>query len=118
MDALIELVGRDAVMALVRVHGGLSFDVPVTTRGQRYRDLVALIGEPPARALLAKYGGDAIYIAKLDAQKRAQRNAEIVAAYDAGASVPVLASRHDLTERQVYNILGQPADDTLTLPLF
>lgn len=118
LDALTGLIGLPAVMALVRTYGGLSFDVPATMRGQRYRDLVALIGEPAAIALLAKYGGDALYIAKLDAQKRARRNAGIVADYDGGVPVPVLARRHDLTERQIYNILGQPADDSLTLPLF
>lgn len=118
LDALTELIGLPAVMALVQAHGGLSFDVPATTRGQRYRDLVGLVGERAALALLAKFGGDAIYIAKLDAQQRAQRNAEIRAAYDAGTAVPELARRHDLTERQIYNILSRPQEDLLTLPLF
>ena len=117
MDALTELIGAPAVMALVQAHGGLAFDVPATTRGKRYRDLAALIGERPAQALLARHGGDAIYIAKLDAQKRAKRNAEIRAAYDDGTPVPELARRYNLTERQIYNILGQPQEDH-TLSLF
>lgn len=118
LDALIGLIGQDAAAALVREYGGLPFDVPATTRGQRYRELAALIGEAAALAMLAKYGGDALYIPKMDAQKRARRNAGIVAAYDSGISVPELARRHDLTERQIYNILGQPAEDPFTLSLF
>lgn len=118
LDALIDLVGTDAALALVCEYGGLPLDVPATTRGRRYRELATLIGDAAALALLAKFGGDALYIPKLDAQKRARRNAGIVADYDRGIPVHALARRHNLTERQIYNILGQPAEDVLTLPLF
>jgi hypothetical protein len=122
---LIDLIGEPATVALMRAHGGLTYKVPATTRGARYRELADLVGEGAARALLDRYGGDIVYVAKLDGLDLERRNAIIRAAYDARSRagernlVKRLAREHDLTERHVWSILGSPPPEpNPTLELF
>lgn len=121
---LADLLGQPAALALMRAHGGLAYAVPATTRGRRYKALEALIGAPAALALTRMYGGDSLYVPKLDGIEREQRNAAIRAAYDARSRagercvVAGLAREHDLTERQVWNILGSLPDENPSLSLF
>lgn len=112
---LERLIGREALERLVELAGGLAVHVPKSA------PLGGLLAELPplAQEQLAKYvGGDVLYIPKCDARKRAVRDAAIVAAYDAGATVKALARSYGMSERWVYEILGRPQDDTRQGALF
>jgi Mor family transcriptional regulator len=67
-----------------------------------------VIGSTAARALLERYRGDRIYVAKLDYALRVTRNIEIASKYVAGTPVNQLARTYRLSERQIWNILKQP----------
>lgn len=100
---LAEMLGEAAVRTLSRDYGGLALVVPKKPAGW-VLDLPEGVGEK----LCAVYGGDRVYIPKLDAGARLKRDAAIIAAYDAGERVQDLARQYKLTERRVRTILGRP----------
>lgn len=103
---LERLIGREALRTLISVAGGLAIRIP--KRPPLDGPLAEL--PLPAQEALARYaGGDVLYIPKCDAARRAERDAAIRAAYDAGARVQDLAREYGLSERWVYEILGRPS---------
>lgn len=58
-------------------------------------------------AICQKWGGGSIYIPKLQKDKICTRNSEIFDKFDNGASHADLAMEYNLTERQVYTIIGR-----------
>lgn len=89
-----------------------------------FRRLAEIIGVENALMVSKEFGGLWISIPKLDDLRREERNATIREQYDRAEektdTVRSLARRHNLTSRQIYNILGiQPENETsLVLPLF
>jgi Mor family transcriptional regulator len=61
-------------------------------------------------AIADEFRGTKIYCHNIDALKRKARNRRIVNQYGKGVSVPEIARQAGLGERQVWSILGQPAD--------
>lgn len=59
--------------------------------------------------LRRSFNGCQIYIPKGDRYERAQRNAEVAAAYTAGGNLFDLAQRYHLTVTQTYKILKHQA---------
>lgn len=104
---LVELVGVDAALALVRDFGGTVLRVPFRERreGRTREALVTAMGETAALAFIDRYSGETLAIARCAAALRDRRDAAIIAAYDAGASVARLARDNRLTDRQVRTIL-------------
>lgn len=88
-----------------------------------FRRLAEIVGVENALRVAQEFGGLWISIPKLDNLKREVRDGEIRAAYDRAGSgktdtVRQLARKHNLTARQIYNILGvEPDDQAPTLPL-
>jgi Mor family transcriptional regulator len=74
------------------------------------RDLVEVIGEKPALALVLAFGGQSVYVPKLDAALRSARNERIREEFN-GANVGDLARRYNLTESRVYGIVYKRGDD-------
>lgn len=90
-----------------------------------FRRLAEIVGVENALKISREFGGLWISIPKLDSLKKEVRDAGIRAEYDAADgsrtdTVRRLARKHDLTSRQIYNILGMQPDDEidLILPLF
>ena len=89
-----------------------------------FKRLAEIVGVENALLVSKEFGGLWISIPKLDDLRREERNTLIRAAYDKSIdkthTVRVLARKHNLTSRQIYNILGvQPDNETdLVLPLF
>ncbi len=89
-----------------------------------FRRVAEIVGVENALRISDEFGGCYISIPKCDDLKRSSRNTEIRAAYDKAADkegvVKRLAREHDLTTRQIYNILNvQPGEDEeIVLPLF
>ena len=100
---LAQMVGEDVARILSREYGGLVLLVPKTVTGW-VLDLPANMGEK----LVRTYGGDRLYVPKMDAAARAARDRKIIAAVDAGERVQDVARRYRLTERRIWTILGNP----------
>lgn len=105
---LAGLIGDDGLAALVAGWGGLPLLVPKQVGGAAW---LAVLSDEAARRLCDACGGDKIYIPKCDGAERARRDADIIAAYGAGARVADLARQHHLSERWVWAILGRPVSD-------
>lgn len=104
---LIAVMGLQPAVALVQAYGGRSLRVPTGAHadGQVLARLTGLLGGAAAQAFIAHYGGERLTIARCAAALRDERDAQIIADYTAGRSVPALAGEHALTERQIRSIL-------------
>ncbi len=89
-----------------------------------FRKIAELVGVENALKISKELGGQWVTIPKLDSLRQEVRNVEIREEYDRArdktAVVRRLAKQHDLTTRQIYNILGtEPPDKCdFVLPLF
>lgn len=113
---LVDILGMDTVLTLIRSLGGTTFPVPKreTKQGEvRYRMLVEVIGEEAADLVVYHYGGGDMYIPRcakaLQESRDAKINAEATRAIRAGQSTTVivneLAMKYKLTDRRVWDIL-------------
>ena len=113
---LVDLIGLDKAMKLVRTLGGTTFPVPkrATSLGElRYNVLADVVGVDAADVLVRRFGGDELYIPRCAAALQAARDAAIndtfVVETRAGRSsadvVSVLARRYKLSDRRVWDIL-------------
>lgn len=75
-----------------------------------FRRITEIVGIEAALRIVGEFGGCYVFIPKLTGLKRASRNAEIRAVYDKAADkvgvVKRLARKHNLTIRQIYNLLS------------
>ena len=71
------------------------------------RELIALIGEEPARRIMAAYGGEAHYIPKGAAFDIEERNRRVLADLEAGHPVRKVALKHRVSRRLVQYIKRQ-----------
>ena len=94
-------------MQIVKEHGGTRLFIPKNMNAQHR--LANLLGIEQARLLSSHFGGESLNIPRMAGAKRANRNQEIIRRYDAGDPVRVLARAFELTDRQIYSILGKPA---------
>lgn len=116
---LIELIGLPATVALVEAMPGIKFPVP---RGEdnnaagaaRFAHLVEAIGDEPSRRLMAHYGGEDLYVPSCKKAIRLARDRQIVADYEADASVLELALKYRLSYRSIEMILKRT--DTTPVP--
>lgn len=106
------LIGPEAFSKLSDAVGGLVIDIPGQPKGKQFRLLADLIGDAPARQVVAACGGTPIYIPKGCRQQLKERNVTICQEYDritreqsGDTAVRRLALLHHLTERRIYQIL-------------
>jgi len=126
---LVDLIGLDTAMKLVRTLGGTTFPVPkrATKLGElRYNVLADVVGVDAADALVKHFGGEELYIPRCSAALQTVRDAEInnyfVAETNKGRSsaevVFYLARQYHLSDRRIWNILKRvPPHDTQLLLL-
>lgn len=104
LDEIEQLIGVPRTLELVKHYGGTHIQFP-----SRYREdweIALLLGRPAADQLIGRFSGTRLYIAKRDAELRHRRNRAIIDAYSAGSSVAKLARAYQLSDRQIWNILG------------
>jgi Mor family transcriptional regulator len=116
VQELVDLIGLQKAMKLVRSLGGTTFPVPKrqTRLGElRYNMLADVVGVEEADTLVAHFGGGELYIPRCAAALQAARDAEIneyfVVETNKGRSsaevVFRLARRYKLSDRRIWNIL-------------
>lgn len=71
---------------------------------ESYYSIAEIIGEDAARKLCEAYGGEAIYIPKVESLLAVERVAQIRQEYN-GQNVTKLAKKYKLTERRVQQIV-------------
>lgn len=103
---LERLIGREALLTLAQVAGGLDLYIPAKVP----MDGPLLDLPLAAQEALARYaGGTRLYIPMLSGELRRIRDAQIRAAFDRGERVQDIARRFRLSERRVWAILAAPA---------
>lgn len=113
-DTLVETIGLQATLALVRAFGGKVITIPNGrgAAGPFSAWLVQELGAEAARRLSAVFGGERLPVPRLAAQAIEARNRALRADYDAGVRMIELVRRYERTERQIRTILGMPDSDT------
>ena len=120
IQELIEVVGVSAALAIVEERGGITLCVPTQALPDHW--LVELIGLAALTALVERYRGEEIEIARCAAAMRAIQEQQIVREAEAGASNATLARRYGYTERGIRKLRrrveGELADATAQGQLF
>lgn len=100
MRALIDVLGFECAMRLLRARGGQRVHVPVSTS----RALSTIVGADNARRLCDRFGGQELDLPKYD--KVAQRlRDEMISAERPEHSLNQLAAKYNLTRRHIQNIV-------------
>lgn len=106
---LAGVVGLPAVLRLVERWGGVTrLYVPQTL--DEGHDLAQLLGLTPARALAREYGGDYVTVPRCAAALRLARDRALLRRRAEGVAPRRLALVFNLTERHVWRILRQAAE--------
>jgi Mor family transcriptional regulator len=109
LQDFVRLIGLAATMILVEHFGGRRLYIP--GRPHAEHPLAKLIGLENLTALSKVYGlEDHFDIPKAEAALRHLRNEKIRSEYGP-KSASTLAREHQLTERQIWNIVGEKAAD-------
>lgn len=99
---IVRAIGLEATIKLLRERGGACIWTPVNASGL----LVDLIGKEATANLIKEFGPDrGITLPKVDKILLQIRDMQIVAENRRGDNIRTIARRHDLTTRQVQNIL-------------
>lgn len=106
---LVEVMGLDATIDLVKEFGGDDLRIPhqkVEFRSHRMWDmLVETIGPEAAEKLVRRYAGDSIYVPVCHKALLAHRDREIIRRFDAGEPFDALRREFKFTRRNLYRVL-------------
>lgn len=117
IQTIVDLIGHGPAMALVRELGGNEFRFPLRKDSANWCALAEIIGESRTARLVEKFGGDEIYIALCDRALRQDRNARMIARYEAllgqghscrGAVIVLVQEFRPISNRQVQKIINGP----------
>ncbi len=103
MIDLAMVVGVEITERLMVEFAGRRFYVPKRIKDGHW--LAVLLGQEGAEKLSDNYGGDQLVLSMGTKVKRRRRDQAIIRQYDSGWSVDELALEHDLTARQIFNVL-------------
>lgn len=107
---LVEVMGLDATIDLVKTFGGDDLKIPEVVNGtaRMWDILVETVGPHAAEKLVKRCGGTVIYVPKCQAALLSHRDREIIRRYDAGTPFDTLRREHKLTRRHLYRVLKKP----------
>lgn len=116
---IADYCGDACMYAVWRHYGGIHLYVP--ERCAVTHPLVETLGAAHAQALVTAFPGETLYIAKFDAVakvQRATRDQAMLAQRRQGWTLATIARYHQLTERQVINIINAGERPVPQLDLF
>lgn len=111
MRALIDVLGFDCTIRLLRARGGQRVHVPVSTS----RSLSSIVGGENAQRMCERFGGQELDLPKYDKVAQRLRDEAIRAERD-DHSLNQLAATYNLTRRHIQNIVR--ADESTEPDLF
>lgn len=107
---LIEVIGLQATIDLVRAHGGDEIPVPAVVDGdsRAWAILEESVGHEAARKLVeSRFKGTRVYVPMCSAALRAARDREIVRRIDAGEPFGEVRRTFRMTRSWMYRVLGR-----------
>lgn len=107
---LVEVIGIDATIDLVKMFGGDDLKIPEVVNGtsRMWEILVETVGPDAAAKLVHRYAGTPIYIPVCRMALIAHRDRAIIQRFDAGEPFDKLRREHKITRRHLYRILKKP----------
>lgn len=106
--ALIEVIGLQATIDLVKAHGGDEIKVPAVVDGnsRAWAMLEESIGYQAAEKLVqSRFKGTPVYVPLCTAALRAARDRDIIRRIDSGEEFDQVRSSHRLTRSYLYRLL-------------
>ncbi len=103
---LIDAIGRDATFRLVNEYGGQYRRVP--RKPQAW--VIKALGKVDGARFCNQFAELQLTIPKAERWKRAERNRQIRADFDAKMPIHDLVTKYDLTAKQIHSILNEPAE--------
>lgn len=107
---LVEMIGLEATISLVKEEGGNELRIPHLVGGasQMWARLVELVGEHAATILVQRCANTALYVPMCAQALRAARNHEIIRRYDAGEPFDSIRRSHKVSRSWLYRLLKKP----------
>jgi hypothetical protein len=108
LQMIADYCGEECMWLVWKHYAGVHLSIPSQFKPTD-NDLVENFGVHHALALTKAFAGETLHIPKFDYVKKAEmvaRNQQIFQQRQAGASLARIARYHNLTERQVINILN------------
>ena len=104
---LVEVMGLDATIDLVKTFGGDDLKIPEVINGtsRMWAILVETVGAAAAAKLVERFAGTAIYVPMCQAALRDRRHREIQRRYDAGEPFDTLRRELGCSRSQLYRLL-------------
>jgi Mor family transcriptional regulator len=112
---MIDVIGLEAALKLVKTHGGTHVWVPAQARGDHW--LAEMIGLESLKKLCAYYGYTQIHIPRCVALLRAIKDKSISDGFAAGMTNKDLARAHGTTERTIRRIRSRVGMQRVNLVL-
>lgn len=100
---LRDMIGEEKTAILVQYIGGVRLYIPSSLHTKHA--LIAWLGADVAQQVCAEFGGLSVEIPRLEALRRADRNAQIISDMEAGLSQRNAALKYHMTERNIRNIV-------------
>ena len=116
---IVEVIGDAAALKIVESFGGTTLRLPAIRNITDDHPIAQCIGLVALTELVKITGGSRwLYVARCARGMREARNQEIVRLYSSGTPVDELARRYHLSDRQIWNILGNTVVDDKQESLF
>ncbi len=107
MDGIVEAVGYSPAISLVHIYGGGRVFVPLRKNMTEKHPLADLLGISLALRLADAYGGEELRLPMGDKVFATAREAQIIAAWNAGESAQAIGRRFWVTDRAVRLVVGR-----------
>ncbi|MGE0333181.1 MAG: hypothetical protein AB7P37_21080 [Ramlibacter sp.] len=108
IQELVDVIGLNATIDLVKVSGGDDLKVPEVVDGdsRAWAFLVENIGHEAATKLVERYKGTVLYVAKCDAALRQYRNDHYLSRIRAGEDFNAVRRESGMTRRHLFRLLA------------
>lgn len=114
---VVEAIGLAATLKLIQRYGGVRIYVPQPEHITEEHDLARAIGLEAARQLASIWGGERLPVVRAAKAIRLARDRALRRDYQS-MSASQCALRYQLTERQLYEIVGRPEEEERQAGLF
>jgi hypothetical protein len=107
---LIDVIGLEATIDLVKMFGGDDLKIPEVVNGKSrmWEILAETAGHEAATKLVDRYGGTTIYIPTCRKALLLHRNRDLIRRFDNGEPFDKLRRDAGITKRHLHRILNEP----------
>lgn len=108
--AIVDVIGLDATIDLVKMFGGDELKVPERIDGvsRAWEALVETIGRAATVQLVEAFGNTRIYVPMCRSALLNLRNQEIVRSYDSGEPFDAIRRRYRVSRSYLFRLLKKP----------